>query len=107
MSGLDYSTLDPGIRETVRWLRDRGYSTTDSGDGVTKREAIAAGEALDEPHVFMVVKPSEMVRSARTLRVHLKMRGVPHRIEASYEPESDVSILMLFGVNDETLRGKL
>jgi hypothetical protein len=51
---LDYETLDPGIRDVVRRLRDRGFETTDSGDGVSKpAEWYAAGEAIPFPHVVI------------------------------------------------------
>lgn len=36
MTDLDYAILDPGIRGAVQYLRERGFDTTDSGDGVSK-----------------------------------------------------------------------
>lgn len=33
------AACDPGIRRVVAWLRERGFKTTDSGDGVTKPSA--------------------------------------------------------------------
>jgi len=102
---LDYSAIDPGIRCTVRWLRKRDYETTDSGDGVTKREAIAAGEALDVPHVFMRIKPGKMVLYADALRAALDLAGLEGvgRVEASYSPDDGVALIALYDVNDDTL----
>jgi len=42
---IDYDEIDPGIRDVVRRLREAGYNTTDSGDGVTK--FAEGGEAMD------------------------------------------------------------
>ena len=36
MTEVPYDELDPGIRETVRWLNKHLFKTTDSGDGVSK-----------------------------------------------------------------------
>lgn len=33
---IDYSELDPGICYVVQWLREAGFNTSDSGDGVSK-----------------------------------------------------------------------
>lgn len=110
---FDYSELDPGIRETVRQLRDWGFDTTDSGDGHTK---LAAGwsptEALDIPHVIMSIDSlAEIAGHADELRSKLLAigievkpvgEGVPH-IQASYDPANGIASMALFGLDDNGL----
>ena len=49
--------LDPGIALTVAWLNAKGFTTTDSGDGVSKFRPVEGypnpkqGDALPFPHV--------------------------------------------------------
>lgn len=103
--------LDPGIRHTVEWLQGLGFNTTDSGDGKTK---IGIDEdALDFPHVFMVVKPSDLVGHAGHLMAYLRAIGIEVKpngmdekqptIEATYDPADGSAIIGLFGVDDEML----
>lgn len=103
---IDIATLDPGIRETVRRLRDAGFDTRDSGDGVTK---LAAGwEALDFPHVVIRCEPAQVVAEARRLHTFVTEHGicvepVGHSsvwIEASYDPVNDIATIMLAGMSD-------
>ena len=54
-----FQPLDPGIQSAVELLRLEGLSTTDSGDGYSKKEAIEAGEALDYAHVIIRVPDGE------------------------------------------------
>jgi hypothetical protein len=92
---LDYSQLDPNIRQVVRFLRSRGFETTDSGDGrwkwrcegcgalpgdrhaggiacgrlagkLCRREQKGLGVALAIPHVFCHVEHTDqLVTEAR------------------------------------------
>ena len=106
MNAIDYEVLDPGIREAVSLLRDAGFETTDSGDGVSKpADWFESGEALPFPHVFAVVSKDEMFRQAdRMLSVLHRIdfggarhvsTGVPGwRVEASYCPNDGSCILM-------------
>lgn len=110
MSAPDYDELDPGIRDVVRWLRGHGFQTCDSGDGISKSvEWYVEGEALAEPHVFMVVPVDQIVAEARRLRTLVESElglvvtqpgeiKIGVTIEASYEPVSDLAIVGLFGV---------
>jgi hypothetical protein len=109
---LNYDEIDPGIRETVRWLRSLGFDTTDSGDGKSKPRD--PGEVLDFPHVFMVVKrPRWLVDEANVLRMLLHERGIPIQqqgpdastpsIQANYDPGNGSATLMLMGVDDTML----
>ena len=61
MSLVPWDYLDPGIRETVRLLRDAGFETTDSGDGVSKPEV---GRCLSFGHVFIEVSPDKLISEA-------------------------------------------
>ena len=67
MNFINYDDLDPGIRRTVHWLRAHGFETTDSGDGVSKTQAIFDGEALDVPHAFMKLLPAALVTESMRL----------------------------------------
>ncbi len=116
---INYDELDPGIRETVRWLNDHMYRTTDSGDGVTKLlQALEYGnecEALPYPHVFMVCSPEMLVQSARRLLSDLRSIGVTVGpvdrdgvfIQATYDPANETGIIELVNLNDELLLEKL
>jgi hypothetical protein len=98
----DYTELDPGIRNVVRFLWNHGYNTTDSGDGVTKG---SYGET--EPHVYMTL-PShcDICLEADKLKKLLEAHGtLPEdvRIETTYSPVDGHRLLMLHGLNDDTL----
>ena len=95
----DYDSLDPGILATVRWLQERGFDTTDSGDGVTK---LVEGhplrdESWDFPHVVMAGDESEANRLLTTLAA----AGVelsPGCIQNTYDPADGSQIIMLMNV---------
>lgn len=103
--------IDPGVRLLVEWLVDRGYNTTDSGDGVTKADLIASGDALDMPHVAMMITRERMVEDADRLHALLVSAGIEPTsgsgtvvIEASYNPAcGGPAILLLHGLNDVML----
>lgn len=110
-----YSDLDPGIRNTVRWLNEYGFTTTDSGDGISKLN-INDGCALDYPHVMIVVDPDELLETTSNL-VELfdslgidigpigNAEGLPC-IQATYDPcaGSCQGIIMLMGIDDDLMR---
>ncbi len=111
--------VDPGIARVVAWLRDAGFDTTDSGDGVTK---IAQGftpeddGVLETAHVHMTVPPGQLITQADRLAllVRAKLAGVvlPNGalaidaviIDATYMPLEAVAVLTLFGMSDAELR---
>jgi len=104
----NYDDLDPGIREMVRWLRTLGFNTTDSGDGVTKKEAIADGDALDMPHVAITCPPYRMVNEAQRLMKAITDRIgggsiEPGDITASFDPADDSAVIMLVGIDDAAM----
>jgi hypothetical protein len=87
---FDYEQLDPDIRETVRLLREHDFETTDSGDGVTKKDWIEAGEALDFPHVAAATTPDCMIVDAETMA---RVLGKGWVVEASYSTADGRAIL--------------
>lgn len=110
---VDYDSLDPGIRETVRALREAGFETTDSGDGRTKDEDERT--TGDMPQVVIETTPDDMRACAgRLLRWLERQLGVyaeniddeQYQIEATYSPIDDVAHVMLIGFDDLMLRGK-
>lgn len=105
-----YRALDPGIRQTVAWLRGHGFNTTDSGDGKAKFEEGRGFEGvLDFPHVFMkVTPPDQLLEQACRLRqlivndtpVYLE----PGQIQATYDPVDGSAVLALYGIDDAQLK---
>jgi hypothetical protein len=91
----EVAALDSGIAGMVLHLRDNGFETTDSGDGVSKpAEWYASGEALPFPHVFVRIDHRRIVGEARRMRALLAREW---RVEASYDPDNDIAILMAIG----------
>lgn len=98
MTDIDYGQLEP-----VRQLREWGFTTADSGDGVSKADLIADGCALDVPHVFIRCEPAELIADARLLEASLKSVGIcvepigrsPIFIQATYDPVDDSASLGL------------
>lgn len=113
---FDPAELDPGIRETVLWLRRCGFKTTDSGDGKTK---FSLGFTEDDgiiprPHVAMTVPPYRLAKEANRLRdallgsVHVirlddSDEDAP-RIEATYSPCTGMAMILLLNVHDGMLK---
>lgn len=81
MSDINYAALDPGVRGLVRLLNRHGFETTDSGDGVSKAEAIEAGHALPYPHVFIRAEWPVMMGEADRAQALL---GDEWKVEAHY-----------------------
>jgi hypothetical protein len=111
MNDIDYDLLDPGIREVVRWLRDNGFETTDSGDGKSKP---ADERVLDYPHVFMVTTQNSMrstVLSLASMVVNdLGIKPVPYGadggpwIQLSFDPVTRTAIIELSHLDDSMLK---
>lgn len=105
-------SLDPGIRNVVMWLHSYGFHTTDSGDGKSKAGAgqIVDGmmEVLDVPHVAIQIRPDWMVHKSERLRCLLSrdhgIDVVEGQIQVSYDPVSNIAIMMLMGIDDTMLR---
>jgi hypothetical protein len=85
---INYEELDPGIRDVVKVLRENGFYTTDSGDGVSKTERDGV---IDFPHVVMLPDEGDTTGIAtadRLLKVVMQ-NDLPHDtgvIESSYDP---------------------
>lgn len=105
-ANFDYSVIQPAMRQTVRWLRNMGMNTTDSGDGFTNVEA-GMEFALDLPHVFIVTTPLLGYLDANTIwgvmcRYGLdKIEGV--LVESTYSPNDKKVVIAVYGVTDDLL----
>lgn len=113
----DPEALDPGIRQTVLWLRKIGFATTDSGDGVTKGD-----RGLEFPHIAIRCESGSLIEDAWRLQGVLQDLGVDFdestedpetgqsfrtvSIEATYWPLDGVAIVMLTGFDDRMLAAK-
>lgn len=110
--------MDAGIRDTVRWLRENGFHTTDSGDGVSKfTEQPGMAFVLPFPHVVMAVPVVAMVAEADRLWKLLVDAGIDVEkcevvddqkiplitVEAMYVPSVSTAILTVSGVDDAML----
>ena len=94
---IDYDALDPGIRETVRWLRRNAFDTTGS----------AEGDESTEPFVLLntLVSPAAFADAARLVDV-LRARGIEPpsgMVTLTYDPVDNLALIMLEGVDDEML----
>jgi hypothetical protein len=88
---IDLSALDPGIRDVVRRIREAGFETTDSGDGVSKSaDWYASGEAIPFPHVAVETTPGWMVSDAHQLA---ELLGDGWNVEATYATHDQVASL--------------
>lgn len=121
MPVFDYNELDHGIRNVVKFLHAQGFDTCDSGDGVSKADWIASGDALPYPHVDMQVLASKAFVEAHRLRFTLEARHItvepigpdPNAqvsIQVTYDPAAhpldpvdDKATITLMGLNDEKL----
>lgn len=109
---IDYTLIDPGVRRLVRWLNEKGYPTTDSGDGVTK-PADGDEDALTTPHAYIRATRESLIVTADRLARHLVSIGVDldsigpddagPSIQASYDPANRSAIIALCGVSDADL----
>jgi len=97
VSDFNPEDLDPGICDIVVALRDSGWNTVDSGDGVTKGEL-----GLPFPHVAITIPDSEfLITESRSLMLWLRGRGLGMwTIEASYNPADDVAIILVLLPDD-------
>lgn len=90
---------DPGIRDLVARLRDAGYQTTDSGDGVSKPDV---GRVLDIPHVFIRLGNDEdLGHRARCLMGKMESWGYRAadgwHVEATYSTADGIAMLAALG----------
>jgi hypothetical protein len=95
---LDYSQLDPGIREVVRLVRSYGFVTTDSGDGVSK---VAKHGPMDGvlpfPHVVVRLDDeATMIAETKRLGRLAQEIGPTWHVEMSWSPGGP-AVAMLIG----------
>ncbi len=101
--------LDPGVRRLVTLLQERGFTTTDSGDGVSKpAEARSFG---DMPHVCIRSGSGvEAIEDARRLVEVLATAGVSRdqipQLQATWSPLDGIAMVLLLGVTDADLGGE-
>lgn len=98
MEPTDYEQLDPGIRGIVRLLREAGFETTDSGDGVSKPGAGVVDndgvmEVMDLAHVAATVSIDTMRSEADRLQMLL---GADWVVEASYSARDQSALLFAY-----------
>lgn len=106
---MNIQDLNPGIRQLVYFLNNRGFQTVDSGDG--KTHLYECDQA--QPYVVMKCEPDRIVDSCNLLAKILRSdcgiqldgmnedNSVP-TIEAHYSPLSGVATITLWNVTDET-----
>ncbi len=98
------SAINPGIAETLEWLNENGYRTTDSGDG--KTHDFECDQPV--PYVHMIVAPELLVQETRRLVSLLAARGIALKamdetgksptVEASYLPIPGIATISLWNV---------
>lgn len=107
-------SLDPGVRRLVTLLRERGFNTTDSGDGVSKP---SDERSMDVPHVAILCpSPSAAIGIVGRVVDVLRDAGVDFdppcdccglaprcHVQMSWSPLDDVAIVMVTGVRDTDL----
>lgn len=100
--------LSPGIKEAVLWFQSKGYETCDSGDGSNYKEGMEG--ALPYKHIFIEVRPHELITQANTISKLLVEAGAFLTVEATYRPEDIVGIIGIFDDNStngfDHLKGK-
>lgn len=115
MTDIDLEGLDPGIRQTVQFLRNNGFETTDSGDGKSKFHGEECECALPFPNVAIQTEPDQLIHDADRLRGLLEAHGISIEetgdpledprvaIQASYDPATKVGIIVVFNLDDDKL----
>lgn len=98
-------SINPGIKQFVTWLNDKGFTTIDSGDGETEDYECDR----DTPYVVIEVHARSMITMSNTLltciQVELGLEVSPVgegsiSIQASYDPVNEIGVIEVYGVND-------
>ena len=92
---FDPSALSPGIRNAVVWLRERGWVTTDSGDG-SNFDAGMEG-ALPFPHIAVQSHEDTLLNDGRHLLKLLTYAGAPASVtvECSFNPADRSAVILV------------
>lgn len=103
---MNLEELNPGIRGLVSWLNNKGYVTSDSGDGTNYKNGMEG--ALPYPSVVIVREKhrKDLREAAITLHQELEDRGVAFfapeaDVCYSYSPKSGVEMILITGVCDK------
>lgn len=96
--------INPGIENTVKWLRERGFKTCDSGDGNTNLYECD----ISIPYVHMICNPNSLFIETKRLQYELNIIGIkvmPYSedgkspsIEASWNPCDEFATISLYNV---------
>ena len=104
---INFADVQPAMRGVVAWLRQLGFDTTDSGDGVTN-VAMGMEGALDIPHVFMLCASEVAFAEADRLWAEVNRKGLTGAtVQMSYSPEDRECVLSLFGIDDSQFSGAM
>jgi hypothetical protein len=85
---IDLEKLNPGIRATVRFLREHGFNTCDSGDGVTHEFECD----LPIPYVHIQCDADKLASEADRLAELMKSVGV--NFDDVSDPQDDPDAAM-------------
>lgn len=123
METIDYNDLDPGIRQTVHFLREQGFETSDSGDGVSKFDSdgqpLPFWESIDlipEAHVAIICAPENLISESQRLYTVLSHVGISFSettegsplIQGTYNPceTPPIGLILLTGVCDKSFNSR-
>ncbi len=96
MSDTKLEDLCPGIQGAVKALWNRGWETSDSGDGSHFEEGMDG--ALPEPMIVVIPASGAGMLCASHLILDLfQMQGIDPRVEASYSPNDDSRLILITG----------
>jgi hypothetical protein len=102
---FDYEQLDPGIRETVRYLHGCGFITTDSGDGSKYPEMECA---IPQPMVVCDLTDQtgeysgSVVVEACRLQSDLDDLEPGWHVELTYSPQDNLCLLVAIRYGTES-----
>lgn len=108
MNELDLSTLNPGIRNLVAYLRARGFDTCDSGDGVTHEaecDRDYAYVSIETRAAHLVPETHRLVDVVLNAGIRIRPQSMANEpcIQATYDPANGVAIIDLMHVTDAML----
>lgn len=109
---IDPSTITPGVRRLVAFMRKHGFQTTDSGDGITNPE-VRMECAFPQPNVFIDV-PDLSRAFAETNRLYALLTAEgqdfgpdsPTVIHCQYDPVDGLAMIYVMGVDDAMVWGQ-
>ena len=96
---MNIEELDPGIRRHVLSLRDAGFETTDSGDGISKLGGPGEGCMLDAPNIAIVLPAVDcLIEEALGAQRVLDEIEDGWRVEACWSTYDRVPVLLCLRV---------